>query len=64
MKMTHKKRRRVPGNPAQVHLKTSHRCPQDPRGPSHEGPGEGVAELRGEEAPGVGAQAAAQPEVA
>ena len=38
--------------------------PQDPRGPGHEGPGEGVAELRGEEAPGVGAQAAAQPEVA
>ena len=41
-----------------------HRCPQDPRGPGHEGPGEGVADLRGEEAPGVGAQAAAQPEVA
>ena len=41
-----------------------HPGPQDPRGPGHEGPGEGVAELRGEEAPGVGAQAAAQPEVA
>ena len=41
-----------------------HPGPQDPRGPGHEGPGQGVAELRGEEAPGVGAQAAAQPEVA